>query len=153
MAEKKTSAARVLISLGSVLAFAAFYVAVGHDWFFNGRMLLCTHELTMDKGSWCFRPPRPECSGVDCIDETYRGQHQWFNDDIVGYLFGQMGLLFGKWFTEFKHGVFWGQFARWWNGFFQLESRRLAFGIVVAGLYAAFVSKVVGSFVDWIQGK
>src|SRR4051794_17225064 len=107
MAEKKPFAARGVISLGSVLALAAVYVAVGHDWYFNGHMLLCTDELARDPGSWCFRPPPAACSWP-CIGESYRGQHPWFNDDVVAQLFRHIGLLFGNWFTEWKNEIFWG---------------------------------------------
>ncbi|HEY9790844.1 MAG TPA: hypothetical protein V6D22_10625, partial [Candidatus Obscuribacterales bacterium] len=38
------------------------------------------------------------------INETYRGMHQWFNDDLVGNLFSQIGQLFGKWISELIDG-------------------------------------------------
>jgi hypothetical protein len=38
------------------------------------------------------------------INETYRGMHQWFNDDLVGNLFGQIGQLIGKWISELIDG-------------------------------------------------
>jgi hypothetical protein len=38
------------------------------------------------------------------INDTYRGLHQWFNDDWIGNLFSQIGQLIGKWISEIIDG-------------------------------------------------
>lgn len=38
------------------------------------------------------------------INDTYSGLHQWFKDDIVGNLFGNIGQLIGKWVSELING-------------------------------------------------
>jgi hypothetical protein len=43
-------------------------------------------------------------SNLGQINETYRGMTQWWNDDIVGNLFGQIGQLIGKWISELIDG-------------------------------------------------
>lgn len=43
-------------------------------------------------------------NSLGSINETYRGMHQWFNDDIIGNLFEQIGQLIGKWLSELIDG-------------------------------------------------
>jgi hypothetical protein len=43
-------------------------------------------------------------SGLGSINETYRGMHQWFNDDFIGNLLSQIGQLIGKWISELVNG-------------------------------------------------
>jgi hypothetical protein len=43
-------------------------------------------------------------SGLGSINETYRGMHQWFNDDFIGNLFSQIGQLIGRWISELVNG-------------------------------------------------
>lgn len=43
-------------------------------------------------------------SGLGSINETYRGMHQFFNDDLIGNLFSQIGQLIGKWISELING-------------------------------------------------
>lgn len=38
------------------------------------------------------------------INDTYRGMHQFFNDDIIGNLFSRIGQLIGKWMSEIIDG-------------------------------------------------
>jgi hypothetical protein len=38
------------------------------------------------------------------INDTYSGLHQWFKDDLVGNLFGNIGQLIGKWVSELING-------------------------------------------------
>ena len=38
------------------------------------------------------------------INDTYTGMHQFFKDDIVGNLFGNIGQLIGKWVSELING-------------------------------------------------
>ena len=38
------------------------------------------------------------------VNETYKGMHQWFKDDMVGNLFSNIGQLAGKWLTELIDG-------------------------------------------------
>lgn len=42
--------------------------------------------------------------GLGSINDTYRGIHQFFNDDIIGNLFSQIGQLIGKWISELVNG-------------------------------------------------
>ncbi len=37
------------------------------------------------------------------VNDTYKGLHQWWKDDLVGNLFQNIGQLFGKWMTEFQN--------------------------------------------------
>lgn len=39
------------------------------------------------------------------INETYRGMHQWYKDDLVGNLASNIGQLVGKWLSEFIWGA------------------------------------------------
>jgi hypothetical protein len=43
-------------------------------------------------------------SGLGSINDTYRGMHQWFNDDFIGNLLTQIGQLIGKWISELVNG-------------------------------------------------
>ncbi len=43
-------------------------------------------------------------SSLGSVNDTYRGLHQWFNDDVVGNLFSQIGQLIGKWISELING-------------------------------------------------
>ena len=43
-------------------------------------------------------------SSLGNINDTYRGMHQFFNDDIIGNLFSQIGQLIGKWISEIVNG-------------------------------------------------
>ena len=38
------------------------------------------------------------------VNDTYRGLHQWFKDDLVANLFSNIGQLIGKWLTELIDG-------------------------------------------------
>jgi len=53
--DKVTSAIARVVSLVVVLALGAFYVLVAHEWYFKGKMLLCTYNETMTMDSWCYR--------------------------------------------------------------------------------------------------
>ena len=164
--EKAATSAR-LAGLAIILALGIFYIFIGHDWYFNGKMALCTYDETVKPASWCYNPPdNPKDrlqsntgvngvvqSSLDSINDTYRGKNKYFNDDIVGNLFNQIGDLIQKWFSQFMYSWFWPVFAPQWNAFFVSEGHRLAFGVIVGGFYAALVSKVVGSLVDWSHGK
>ena len=108
--EKSATFAR-LGGLAIILALGAFYIVIGHEWYFSGKMVLCTYDETVNPGSWCYKPPltsngpvlsngSPQSSidtilenSLSTINDTYRGEHQWFNDDIVGNLFEQIGKL------------------------------------------------------------
>ncbi len=46
----------------------------------------------------------PLSTSLGSINDTYRGMHQWFNDDIIGNLFQQIGQLIGKWISEVING-------------------------------------------------
>lgn len=43
-------------------------------------------------------------ASLGSVNDTYRGLHQWFKDDLVGNLFSNIGQLIGKWLTEFING-------------------------------------------------
>lgn len=43
-------------------------------------------------------------ASLGSINETYRGMHQWFKDDLVGNLFSHIGQLIGKWLSELING-------------------------------------------------
>lgn len=43
-------------------------------------------------------------ASLGSVNDTYRGMHQFFKDDIVGNLFRNIGQLIGKWLDEFIGG-------------------------------------------------
>lgn len=43
-------------------------------------------------------------ASLGSINDTYRGLHQWFKDDLVGNLFTNIGQLIGKWLSELING-------------------------------------------------
>ncbi len=43
-------------------------------------------------------------ASLGSINDTYRGLHQWFKDDLVGNLFSNIGQLIGKWLSELING-------------------------------------------------
>jgi hypothetical protein len=43
-------------------------------------------------------------ASLGSVNETYRGLHQFYKDDIVGRLFAQVGQLIGKWIQELING-------------------------------------------------
>ena len=43
-------------------------------------------------------------ASLGSVNDTYRGMHQFFKDDIVGNLFQNIGQLFGKWLSELIDG-------------------------------------------------
>ncbi len=164
--ENATSSITRVVGLVIVLALGAFYVVIGHEWYFKGKMVLCTYNETMKLGSWCYKPyplvgasqGDPITNSLGSIDETYHGVHEYFNDDIIGNLFQQIGSLMMKWFTELMNGWFWQEFAPQWNTFFSVdnssaEGHRIAFGVIVGIFYGALVTKVIGSLLDWAHGK
>jgi hypothetical protein len=164
--DKMTSAAARLTGLAVVLALGTFYVFIGHQWYFTGKMLLCTYEETVKQGSWCYKayPTAGVEGGIERhtglgnIDETYHGKHRYYSDDIAGNTISTLGAMVINWFNEFINGWFWQEFAPQWNAFFSVENssaegHRLAFGAIVGIFYAALVSTVISSLLDWMRGK
>ncbi|MBX9771296.1 MAG: hypothetical protein K2X29_07985, partial [Candidatus Obscuribacterales bacterium] len=43
-------------------------------------------------------------ASLGSVNDTYRGLHQWFKDDLVGNLFQNIGQLIGKWLSELIDG-------------------------------------------------
>ncbi|MBX9690333.1 MAG: hypothetical protein K2X27_26705 [Candidatus Obscuribacterales bacterium] len=43
-------------------------------------------------------------ASLGSVNDTYRGLHQWFKDDLVGNLFSNIGQLIGKWLSELIDG-------------------------------------------------
>lgn len=43
-------------------------------------------------------------ASLGSVNDTYRGLHQWFKDDLVGNLFTNVGQLMGKWLSELING-------------------------------------------------
>lgn len=43
-------------------------------------------------------------ASLGSINDTYKGLHQWFKDDLVGNLFSNVGQLMGKWLSELING-------------------------------------------------
>lgn len=43
-------------------------------------------------------------ASLGSVNETYKGLHQWFKDDLVGNLFSNIGQLIGKWLSELING-------------------------------------------------
>ncbi|MBY0549891.1 MAG: hypothetical protein K2W95_21640 [Candidatus Obscuribacterales bacterium] len=43
-------------------------------------------------------------ASLGSINDTYRGLHKWFADDLVGNLFANIGQLMGKWLSELING-------------------------------------------------
>ena len=44
-------------------------------------------------------------ASLGSVNDTYRGMHQWFKDDLVGNLFSNIGQLICKWLTELINGA------------------------------------------------
>jgi hypothetical protein len=50
----------------------------------------------------------PNCiltNGLGQIDETYRGQHKYFGDDVIGNFFDRAGAAISKWAQEIMNGA------------------------------------------------
>ena len=159
-------AAARLSGLALVVALGAFYVVIGHEWYFKGSMVLCTSDEVMKRTSWCYRNPQadtldpadPLGPSLGSINENYRGVHEFWGDDIISNLFRQIGNALTKWFIEFSNVWFWPVFAPQWNAFFSSDDtsasgHRIAFGVIVGVFYGALVSRIIGSLVDWAHGK
>jgi hypothetical protein len=43
-------------------------------------------------------------ASLGSVNDTYRGLHQWWKDDLVGNLFQNVGQLIGKWLSELIDG-------------------------------------------------
>ncbi len=156
-----------LTGFALIVALAAFYVALGHEWYFGGKMLLCTPEEITKPASWCHKPDPPREAIANPNDlfpafgrynDTYEGLGKFWGDDVVSNLFSQIGSILERWFAELMNGWFWPVFAPQWNAFFSTDDptangHRLAFGLIVGVFYGALVSKVIGSLVDWAHGK
>ncbi len=182
MGDKETSSSLVrLAGPAFIIAIAAFYISAGHEWYFDGKMLLCTYEEISKPTSWCHRPdppastPEVRARPSDCVtrartadeilacnySEYNRGYDElkkFWGDDIISKFFENIYNMFKRWFMEWVNGWFWPEFAPKWNTFFSADTteashHRLAFGIVVAIFYAQLVSKVIGSTFDWLHGK
>jgi hypothetical protein len=163
--QKRTATEARIAGVAIILALGAFYILVGHEWYFSGHMVLCTYDESTNAHSWCYKPPVPAVlpnstvgtdefsTNLSVINDSYRGRTQYWNDSFVSELFGQINDLLMKWFQQFVDSWFWPVFAPRWNAFFASEGHRLAFGIVVGSIYAALVSKIIGSLVDWAHGK
>lgn len=44
-------------------------------------------------------------ASLGSVNETYRGMHQWFKDDLVGNLFSNIGQLICRWLSELINGA------------------------------------------------
>lgn len=44
-------------------------------------------------------------NGLGTINDSYRGAHRYFNDDIIGDTLSSIGSLIGKWATELKDQI------------------------------------------------
>jgi hypothetical protein len=92
--EKTTSSIARVAGLVVVLALGAFYVVIGHEWYFRGKMVLCTYNETLKLGSWCYKPyppvgaseGNPISDRLGSIDETYRGKNK-FSTTILSAIY------------------------------------------------------------------
>jgi hypothetical protein len=148
MSNKKVSNEVAAIVAGLALALGAWYVLYGIDWYYKGRLIMCTCELSVDPKSWCCRPGDPECqprpreacenlSGVNpilcqslsSITRCYRGK-----------------TAQAEYEQSFSH-----RFALWWNKTFEEdEKHREALAAVVTVLYVAYLGFAAAVLKDWL---
>ena len=82
-----------ILKSGAVLTLLLIaWISVGSGWYTEGRAQIFTANALQSRSPDlpCYHRPPPEClkphsnpveQSLACIDETYRGQHQWFNSD------------------------------------------------------------------------
>src|ERR1700737_1484896 len=170
MDAQRSVTVRRLSGLVLVVALAVFYVAFGHDWYFNGHMAVCIGEEMIDPSPWCFRaPPPPNPSSAQSqstqsqlgppqldtgnnftnslgeINNTYRPVHKYWNDIGNG---NGIGNLLNIWGYELLLSM-----APYWNAFFRSDPQRIAFGMVTGVFYAALVKKGIDGLVECMHGK
>lgn len=61
-------------------------------------------EREEDYKNFSLSLPAATGSQLGSVNDTYRGIHQWFKDDLVGILFQNIGQLLGKWLSELIDG-------------------------------------------------
>jgi hypothetical protein len=126
---------KVAVALALVLmAWATF----GSSWYFDGKAQICSPAgrafSTPDMP--CYQPPPPGCTGSPlsstlCVNESYRGMHRYFNDDVVGrgidWIFERLDFYV----------------VPTWNAFLMSETNRnIGAGLLAAVLF--FVFKKLG---------
>src|SRR5215813_11584586 len=70
--EKKVSDARAATVAIIALALGVLYVGFGVDWYYKGRLVMCTCELTTEPSSWCYRYEGLSCAETPWIPQCRR---------------------------------------------------------------------------------
>jgi hypothetical protein len=126
----KVSVALALLLIG--------WATFGSSWYFDGKAQICSPAgrkfSTPDMP--CYRPPPPGCGqhhgnlfldSLACVDDSYRGTHRYFNDDLVG---SGIDWIFERidYYT-----------TPTWNALFMSETNRnIGAGLLVAVLFWVF---------------